>query len=439
MHICDYDTVGEWAKIRILQHFSLYLWHRLAGVCRVEVLYKCVVSLPYMRKTDFDIVIDRRGTGCTKFDAIVSAIGDRPEVLPMWIADMDFATPNFILDAVYRRLEHPVLGYSFPTQEYYDALKRWFVVQYGFEPKTEELSFTPGIVSGIFKILQCLTHEGDGVAICPPVYHPFAQVIKGSRRRVVEAPLLLNGQRYEIDWEALEAALQDAKVLIWCHPHNPGGRVWRQEELAEVARLAAKYGVYIISDEIHADLTFKSYRHIPFPTVSEEARRYSLSLMAPSKAFNMPGIIASQIYIPDETLRKTVFEYLETNCLNHANATTYGAVAAAYNYGKGWLDDALAYIESNIDYVRDYLSRHIPQVTMIEPEASFLIFLDCRGLGFECEEKLVEFFVEKAHLLLNNGSMFGTGGEGFMRLNVGVPRVVLTDAMERLRRAVEAL
>lgn len=391
-----------------------------------------------MKREDLNQVIDRKGTGCTKFDGIADVIGDRTDVLPMWIADMDFATPSFVIDAVKKRLEHPVLGYSIPTAEYYAALQQWFVKKYGFEPKKEELCFTPGIVSGIFKILQCLTQEGDGVALCPPVYHPFGQVIRGSRRRMVEAPLILKNNRFEIDFEALENALKEAKILIWCHPHNPGGRVWTREELEAVAKLADKYGVYIISDEIHADLTFKNFKHIPFPSVSPEARKWAISLMAPSKAFNMPGIIASQIYIADEKLRHTIYEYLEYNCLNHANSTTYGAVAAAYNHGEEWLDGVMDYIEDNIAFVRQYLKDHLPQLGMIEPEASFLIFLDCRGLGMD-DKALTDFFINKAHLLLNPGTMFGTGGEGFMRLNVGVPRSVLQDAMDRIRKAVNEL
>lgn len=391
-----------------------------------------------MTREDLNQKIDRRGTGCTKFDGISAIIGDRTDVLPMWIADMDFATPDFVIDAVRKRLEHPVLGYSIPTDEYYEALQQWFEKKYHFRPQKEELCFTPGIVSGIFKILQCLTQEGDGVVLCPPVYHPFGQVIKGSRRRVVEAPLILQDNRFEIDYAALESALKEAKILIWCHPHNPGGRVWTKDELTAVAKLADKHGVYIISDEIHADLTFGQYQHIPFPVVCPEAKKWAISLMAPSKAFNMPGIIASQIYIANPELRHTIYEYLEYNCLNHANSTTYGAVAAAYLHGEKWLDEVIAYIQENIAFVREYLKEHLPQLSMIEPEASFLIFLNCRGLNMD-DKALMDFFINKAHLLLNSGTMFGTGGEGFMRLNVGVPRSVLQEAMDNIRKAVQEL
>lgn len=392
-----------------------------------------------MEKPNFDKVIDRHGTNCTKYDAVTEFIGDRSDILPMWIADMDFETPHFIIDAIKERLEHPILGYTVPGPEYYAALQGWFEKKYGFRPEKEHLCYTPGIVSGIYKVIECLTQEGDGVVLCPPVYHPFAQVVRGSRRRIVEAPLLLREDTFDIDFEALDRALGDAKLLIWCHPHNPGGRVWTTEELREVVQLAHKHGVRVISDEIHADLTFGSYTHHPLPSVSEEAKECSLSFMAPSKAFNMPGIIASQLYIPGEQLRKEVFGYLELNCLNAASAPTYPAVVAAYTKGEEWLSHAIEYIEANVAYVKEYLQENIPRIKMLTPQASFLIFLDCRELGMATGQELETFFVEKAGLLLNNGTMFGTGGEGFMRLNVGVPRSILEQAMKKLQKAVESL
>lgn len=392
-----------------------------------------------MKRPDFDRLIDRHGTSCTKYDAIRDLIGDRTDILPMWIADMDFETPDFIIEAIQKRLTHRVLGYTIPCDKYCGVLQDWFERHYGFRPDAKHLCYTPGIVSGIYKVIQCLTHEGDGIALCPPVYHPFAQVINGSRRKVVEAPLLLENNRYEIDFNALDKALAQARILIWCHPHNPGGRVWSVEELQKVAEVAHKHNVTIISDEIHADLTFKAYKHHPFPSVSDTARACSLSFMAPSKAFNMPGVIASQLYIPNDKLRETVFGYLEANHLDAASATTYDAVMAAYSQGDEWLASVIAYIEDNVAYVQQYLNENLPQLSMLKPEASFLIFLDCRKLGFPNGAELTKFLIDKAGLLLNDGTMFGTGGEGFMRLNVGVPRSVLKEAMERLHRAVQTL
>lgn len=392
-----------------------------------------------MSKYNFDEVIDRCGTGCTKFDGYGHFESDYDNIIPMWIADMDFATPPFIADAIRKRLEHPVLGYSVPGDNYYEALQGWFERRYGFRPERDELVYTPGVVSGIYKLLSFFTKEGDNVAILPPVYHPFANVIRASGRNIVEAPLLIRDQRFEIDWAALESAIQKSKVLIFCHPHNPGGRVWSVDELKRVANLAKKYGVYVISDEIHADLSFRGVRHHPFPSISEEAKEISVSLMAPSKVFNMPGIIASHLYVPSKELRQKLFPYLEDNGLGHGGCYTYDAVAAAYNEGDEWSRACMDYVQENIEFVERFIKERIPSLSMLKPEASFLIFLDCRGLGFKTTDELCDFFVRKAGVFMNDGKMFGTGGDFFMRLNVGTPRSVLQEAMERIEKAVRQL
>ncbi|MDO5035734.1 MAG: PatB family C-S lyase [Porphyromonas sp.] len=393
-----------------------------------------------MEKFDFDQIIDRHGTCCTKFDGYEPVKGGKYEdILPLWIADMDFATPSCVSNAIRKRLEHPVLGYTVAPDEYFETLQWWFEQKYGFRPEKEHLMYTPGVVAGIYKLVQLFTEKGDGITIMPPVYTPFSNVINGSDRRQVEAPLRLNGARYEIDWDLLEQALSQSKAMILCNPHNPGGRVWSLEELRRIAELADRYGVFVISDEIHADLTFKEHRHHPFPTVSEMARRNSVSLMAPSKAFNMPGVIASQLYVPDDALREKIEAYMVGNGLAHASWYTYQAVIAAYREGGEWQEACMSYIRDNIDFVRNFLKERIPSITMIEPEASFLIFLNCRGLGFDDSQQLSDFFMKEAGLYLNNGADFGTGGEGFMRLNVGLPKSVLEKALIRLEKAVNEL
>lgn len=354
----------------------------------------------------------------------------------MWIADMDFATPQPISDAIRHRLEHPVLGYCVPPKEYYETLQMWFKKQYDLTLDPAEIVYTPGVVAGIYKLIQCWTKEGEGVAICPPVYYPFANVVRGSKRQLNEAPLLIKEERYYIDWERLEAALAVSKILLWCHPHNPGGRVWSLEELQKVATLAKKHNCLIISDEIHADLTFAGDKHTPMPAVSPEAREISMSLMAPSKVFNMPGVIASQLYIPNPQLREVVFPYLEMNGLGHAACYTYDAVIAAYKHCGDWARSCMDYVEENIRFVESYIDQHIPRLKMMRPEASFLIFLDCRELGFKTTEELNTFFIQKAGVVLNDGAMFGTGGEFFMRLNAGCPRTVLEEAMKRIAKAL---
>ncbi len=392
-----------------------------------------------MNKFDFDKIIDRHNTCCTKYDGYGHFTSEYKEIIPMWIADMDFATPAPIGDAIRKRLEHPVLGYGIPPEEYYTTLQEWFAKQYGLKISKDDITYTPGVVAGIYKLIQCWTREGDGITICPPVYYPFADVIRGSRRRLVEAPLLLRDERYMLDWDALDKALAQSKVLLWCHPHNPGGRVWTAEELQRVATMAKQHGCLVISDEIHADLTFREYRHIPFPSVSDDAKEVGMSLMAPSKVFNMPGVIASQLYIPNARLRDVVFPYMIQNGLAHASCYTYYAVIAAYKECGEWSKACMRYIEENVELVQRYITERIPRLKMIRPEASFLIFIDCRELGFKTTDDLANFFVQKAGVMLNDGSTFGTGGAFFMRLNVGTPRSILEEAMQRIEKAVNAL
>lgn len=392
-----------------------------------------------MNKYSFDRPINREGTNCMKYDGIGALQSDYEQVIPLWIADMEFATPPFIAEAIKKRLEHPILGYGTIPDYYYESICHWFQLKYSFKPTSDEIKYIPGIVSGIYKLLECLTDKGDQVLTTPPVYHPFAQVIKNSGRNVLEAPLKLNGERYELDWDKLEWGMKGAKVFLLCHPHNPGGRVWRREELERIADLAIKSNTLVLSDEIHADLTYDKLVHIPFPSVSENASRVGISLMAPSKAFNMPGVIGSHLYIKDVELRDKVYSYIDNNGLGLGDCFTYDAIAAAYDEGAEWLKECTRYIKDNVAYVQDFLGRHIPRVKMIIPEASFLIFLDCRGLGFSSTEELNQFFIKRAGLFLNEGAMFGSGGEYFMRLNIGCPRQILTEAMERLKNAVDNL
>lgn len=389
-----------------------------------------------MAKYDFDKVIDRRGTSCMKYDGYGHFESDYEDILPLWIADMDFATPSFVGDAVRKRLEHPVLGYTCPPDRYFEAIQNWFEKRYGFRPAKEEISYTPGVVSGYYKLIQCFSHEGDGITILPPVYYPFANVIRGSNRKLVEAPLLVRDERFYIDWDRLDEALSESKMLLFCHPHNPGGRVWSDEELRRVAHMAHEHGVLIMSDEIHADLSYRGVQHHPFPSISEEAREITMSLMAPSKVFNMPGVIGSHFYIPNKELREKAFAYMLQCGLEAASCWTYDAIATAYEQGDEWSRDCMDYIASNVDFVQDYLRREMPGVKMIRPEASFLIFLDFTDAGFKDPDELVDFLIRKCGVFMNDGRMFGTGGDYFMRLNVGEPRSVIEEAMKRMAKGL---
>lgn len=383
---------------------------------------------------NFDEIIDRRGTDSVKWDAVGERFG-RNDLLPLWVADMDFRTPPFIIEALRKRMEHEVLGYTFTSEAWYTSIIAWLQKRYGWTIQREMLTFMPGIVRGLAFALHCFTQPGDKVMVMPPVYHPFFLVTQKNKREVVYSPLVLRDGQYEIDFDRFKSDLQGCKLLILSNPHNPGGRVWTPEELAMIAELCAESGTLVISDEIHADLTLPPYKHTTYALVSEKARQNSLVFMSPSKAFNMPGLASSYCVIENEALRHQFQAYMEASEFSEGHLFAYLSVAEAYSNGTEWLDQALAYIQGNIDFTDTYLRTHIPGIRVIRPQASYLVFLDCRELGLS-QEKLVDLFVNGAHLALNNGTTFGKEGEGFMRLNVACPRSVLEKALSQLQQAI---
>ena len=384
-------------------------------------------------KYNFDEIIERRGTNSVKWDGVKNIWG-RDDLLPMWVADMDFRTPPFVMDALRKRLEHEVLGYTFACEEWYNSICTWLHDRHQWDISREMLTFVPGIVRGQAFALQCFTNPGDKVMVMTPVYHPFFLVTERMGREVVYSPLELQDGQYHINFERFRKDLQGCKVLILCNPHNPGGRVWTAEELKEIAAICYNNGTFVISDEIHADLTLPPYKHSTFALVSDKARRNSLVFMSPSKAFNMPGLASSYCIIEDSRIRHRFQEYMEAGELSEGHLFAYLSVAAAYSNGTEWLDQAIAYIQANIDFTDEYLRAYIPAIRMIRPQASYLIFLDCRDLGLN-QKELVDLFVDGAHLALNDGTTFGKEGEGFMRLNVACPRSVLEKALGQLREA----
>lgn len=386
-------------------------------------------------KYDFDEEIDRRGTDSVKYDAVPERWG-RNDLLPMWVADMDLRTPPFVIEALRRRLEHEVLGYTFACEEWYTSIINWLQQRHGWTVTREMLTFTPGIVRGLAFAIQCFTEPGDKVMVMPPVYHPFFLVTEHNHREVVYSPLVLRDGQYHIDFDRFAADVKGCKLLILSNPHNPGGRVWTKEELEKIAAICYENHTLVISDEIHADLTLPPYKHPAFALVSDEARRNSLVFMSPSKAFNMPGLASSYCIIEDEALRRRFQTYMEASEFSEGHLFAYLSVAAAYSNGTEWLDQAIAYIQANIDFTADFLKKNVPAIGMIRPQASYLIFLDCRALGLP-QAELVGFFVDGARLALNDGAMFGPGGEGFMRLNVACPRSVLQRALGQLKTAYE--
>lgn len=388
-------------------------------------------------KYNFDEIIERRGTDSVKWDGVKNIWG-RDDLLPMWVADMDFRTPPFVMDALRKRLEHEVLGYTFGCEEWYGSICDWLRRRHQWEVEREMLTFVPGIVRGQAFALQCFTNPGDKVMVMTPVYHPFFLVTERLGREVVYSPLDLREGQYHIDFERFSQDIQGCKVLILCNPHNPGGRVWTVDELRQVAAICKENDVMVISDEIHADLTLPPYKHHPFATVSEAAAQITLTFMAPSKAFNMPGLGSSYAVAVNEDIRRRFREFMEAGEFCEGHLLAYIGAAAAYQYGEEWLEQLLDYIKGNIDFTENYLMQHIPGIGMIRPQASYLIFLDCRALKLS-QDRLAKLFAEKAHLALNDGTMFGKPGEGFMRLNVGCPRAVLEKALRQLADAVREL
>lgn len=386
-------------------------------------------------KYNFDEIIDRRGTESVKWDAVSERWG-RNDLLPMWVADMDFRTPPFVMEALRKRLEHEVLGYTFACEEWYTSIINWLQNRHGWKVKREELTFMPGIVRGLAFAIQCFTEKSDKVMVMPPVYHPFFLVTEKNKREVVYSPLVLRDGQYYIDFDRFRKDIQGCKLLILSNPHNPGGRVWTREELEQIAEICYESKTLVISDEIHADLTLPPYQHITFALVSEKARQNSLVFMSPSKAFNMPGLASSYCIIENKEICRCFQEYMEASELSEGHLFAYLSVAAAYSNGTEWLDQVLAYIQSNIDFTDAFLSEYIPDIKMIRPQASYLVFLDCRTLGLN-QKELVDLFVDGAHLALNDGTMFGKEGEGFMRLNVACPRSVLEKALKQLKEACD--
>lgn len=390
-----------------------------------------------MKQYNFDEIIERRGTNSIKYDHLKDAYGNE-DLIPLWIADMDFRTPDFVVEALRKRCTHEIFGYTFAPDEYYESIINWVQYKHHWTIQREWINYIPGVVKGISFALQCFTQKGDKVIIQPPVYHPFRIVPEKLERKVVYNPLRLVNGIYEMDFEHLESVIDDqCKVLILCSPHNPGGIVWSKETLIRLAEICSRHNLLVISDEIHSEMAYPQYTHHPFATVSEEAKACSLTFMAPSKTFNIAGIVSSYSIIPNPRIRETFQHFLEASELGDGTIFAYTATTAAYTYGAEWLQQMRMYIMENVRGVYEFTRSLIPQIKMYQPQASFLVWLDCHGLGFNSQEELVNFFIKKAKLALNDGSMFGPGGEGYMRMNIGCPRTTLQNALIALKIAVD--
>ncbi|MCL1941958.1 MAG: PatB family C-S lyase [Candidatus Azobacteroides sp.] len=388
-----------------------------------------------MKIYDFDKVIDRSGTDCLKKDLLKERFG-REDLIPLWVADMDFATPDFILNAIRKRCEHELLGYTFAGEEYYEAIRHWLKDKHHWPVDKTALGFLPGIVPGLAMCVNCFTVPGDKIIIQPPIYPPFISIPKHNDRVPVNNPLVLENGQFRMDFEQLESVCDEkTRMLLLCNPHNPGGKVWSKEDLIRLADICHKRNILVVSDEIHADLTFPGKTHIPFASVSEKAAMNSITLMAPSKTFNVPGVGASFYVAVNADIKEKFSCFLAKNELANGHIFAFTVTRAAYENGKDWLKQATDYIWKNVCFVDDYLKNNIPSIKAIIPEASYLVWLDCREWN-KTQKELVSFFIDKARLALNDGTTFGEGGEGFMRLNVGTPRSILEKALKQLKEAV---
>lgn len=388
-------------------------------------------------KYNFDEIIDRSGTNCIKTDKLNTVFG-RSDLTPLWVADMDFLSPPAVTEALTKRTEHGVFGYTMDYDSYYNSIMGWLDRRHDYKVEKEELTFVPGVVKGFAFAIDTFTLEKDNIIIQPPVYHPFKLVTEAMNRTIIKNPLILENGEYSMDFDGLKSIIaeQECKMLIFCSPHNPVGRVWKKEELEELAEICYDNNILVISDEIHADFTFNGHKHLPFATVSEKARENSITLMAPSKTFNIAGIVSSFAITHNKQIREKFMNYLTPRELNQGTLYAYAATEAAYNHGEEWLEQVTDYVQKNMEFVTEYLKDNIPQIKPIEMESTFLMWLDCRDLGLS-HNKVVDLFVNKAKLALNSGAMFGDEGKGFMRLNVGSPLSILKKAMEDLKNAME--
>ena len=387
---------------------------------------------------NFDEIIDRKNTDAVKLERCKALFGTE-NVLPLWVADMDFRTPDFILDTIRERLQHPILGYSVPPKGFNDAFVKWVNEHHQWNITATQVGFVPGIVPALSFAVQCFTQPGDEIIVQPPVYYPFFNVIRNNNRRVVTNPLIEVDGKFVIDFDDFESKITDkTKLFILCNPHNPGGKVWSAETLRRIDEICTRRNILVISDEVHADMVHRGHSHVPYASVSETAAQGSVTFMAPTKVFNMPGVVSSSYIIQNPEIRASFAHFLEAAEMNTGNLFAYLTTVACYEKGEEWRVAMLDYVQDNIRYVIDYLKVNLPCIKPMEPEASFLLWLDCRELGMDTDE-LHHFFAHKAGLGLNKGSVFGEGGEFHLRLNVACPRAILVQAMKQLSAAVESL
>ena len=390
-------------------------------------------------KHDFDKVIDRRNTNSVKYD-FAAECGMPEDVLPLWVADMDFQAPEAVRQRLAEISRFGIYGYSNSRDDYFAAVQKWYSTHFSWKPKKEWIVKTPGVVFAIAAAIRAFTEPGDGVMIQQPVYYPFRNTILANDRECVNSPLVLEDGRYRMDLDDMEQKIRehDVKLFILCSPHNPVGRVWTKDELAAAGRLCEKYDVIVVSDEIHSDFTYGGLTHTVFPSISPQLAERTILCTAPSKTFNLAGLQVSNIIIPNDKLRKKFRKQISAAGYSQVNALGLVACESAYRNGRQWLDSLKEYLIENINFVRDYLEENIPSVKLIEPEGTYLIWLDFGELGLENEE-LEDLIINKSGLWLDSGAIFGEDGKGYQRINIACPRKTLEQALNQLKSGIDSL
>ena len=388
---------------------------------------------------DFDQIIDRRNTGSIKCDFNQKTFG-REDILPLWVADMDFQVPKAVVEALVNRAQHGIYGYSCGMEGYDKAIIDWMQKRHGWEIERDWITFSPGVVPALNELVRSLTKLGEKILLQSPVYPPFFQAIQNHGREVVNSQLRWENGRYTMDFEDLaeKFASGGVKMMILCNPHNPVGRVWEREELERLGQLCLAHDILVISDEIHGDLIYEGYHHIPFASLSSALAAQSIVCTAPSKTFNLAGLQTSNLIIPNAKYRRAFQASLNLTGIHHPNVFGITALEAAYRYGGDWLEQLMDYLKGNVDFLMSFLNKELPQIKGIQPEGTYLVWLDFRALGME-PKALHKFLVHVAGVGLNAGYLFGPGGEGFERLNLGCPRSVLEEGLQRIKTAVKGL
>lgn len=386
-------------------------------------------------KYDFDIQISRRGTGSYKWDSAESE-----DILPMWVADMDFRTAPAIVDALEQRVKHGIFGYTRVTDSYYKAVTDWFARRHGWTIDREWIIYTSGVVPAISAIIKALTVPGDKVVVQTPVYNCFFSSIRNNGCEIVASPLLHIGNTFAMDYDDLEKKVADPKVkaLLLCNPHNPAGRVWRREELVRIGEICIRHGVTVISDEIHCELVFSGHNYTPFASISDEFLQHSVTCISPSKAFNIAGLQIANIVCADASLRAKIDRAINDNEVCDVNPFGVIATQAAYNEGGEWLAQLLEYLYANYLYMQEFCREHLPEFPLTVLEGTYLVWMDCRVLGIS-SETLEQRLIDESGLWLNAGTMYGAEGEGFMRWNIACPRATLTKGLKRFADFVHGL